>query len=55
MSQQISGVGIDLAKRLFHVVGMDNTGRVVLRKRLTWGDLLSYMAQLAPVVLGMEA
>jgi transposase len=55
MSQQISVVGIDLAKRIFHVVGMDNTGRVVLRKRLTRGDLLSYMAQLAPVVIGMEA
>jgi transposase len=48
-------VGIDLAKRIFHVAGMDNTGRVVLRKRLTRGDLLSYMAQLAPVVIGMEA
>ena len=55
MSQQISVVGIDLAKRIFHVVGMDNTGRVVLRKRLTRGDLLSYITQLAPVVIGMEA
>jgi transposase len=55
MSQQISVVGIDLAKRLFPIVGMDNTGRVVLRKRLTRGDLRSYIAQLSPVVIGMEA
>jgi hypothetical protein len=27
--------GIDVAKQIFHVVGMDETGEIVLRKRLT--------------------
>ena len=33
MAQQISVLGIDLAKLVLHVVGMDDTGHVVLRKR----------------------
>jgi hypothetical protein len=32
MQQQLSVVGIDLAKRVFHVAGMDETGKIVLRK-----------------------
>jgi hypothetical protein len=27
--------GIDVAKQIFHVVGMDEMGEIVLRKRLT--------------------
>ena len=34
MSQKISILGIDIAKLVFHVVGMDHTGHVVLRKRM---------------------
>jgi hypothetical protein len=30
---QVSVLGIDIAKQLFHVVGMDNAGTVVWRKR----------------------
>jgi transposase len=55
MSQHINVVGIDIAKRIFHVVGMDNTGRVVLKKRLTRDALLPYIARLSPVLIGMEA
>ena len=31
---EIHVVGIDLGKTLFHLVGLDSTGRVVVRKRL---------------------
>jgi transposase len=55
MSQHIHGVGMDIAKRIFPVGGMDNTGRVVLRKRLTRGALLPSIARLSPVGIGMEA
>jgi transposase len=55
MTQQPSIVGIDLAKRIFHLVGMDNTGHVVFRKRLTREALVPFIAQLPPVVIGMEA
>src|SRR6266446_5452688 len=39
MQQEMSVLGIDMAKRVFHAVGMDNTGKIVLRKRLSRHDL----------------
>src|ERR671916_760105 len=35
MAQAITVLGIDIAKLVFHVVGMDDAGHVVLRKRIT--------------------
>jgi transposase len=55
MVHHISVVGIDIAKQVFHLVGMDERGKVVLRKRLTRGELIPFMAQLPPVIVGMEA
>jgi transposase len=52
---QVSVRGIDIAKQLFHVVGMDDTGTVVWRKRLTRRALMPFIAQMPPVVIGMEA
>jgi hypothetical protein len=34
MAHKMRVLGIDIAKLVFHVVGMDDTGRVVLRKRM---------------------
>ena len=39
MTQDSSVVGLDIAKRVFHAVGMDERGKVVMRKRLTRGDV----------------
>jgi transposase len=55
MAQKMSVLGIDIAKLVFHVVGMDNTGHVVLRKRLARSELLHFIAQLPPLRMGMEA
>ncbi len=33
VAQHISVVGIDIAKQVFHLVGMDERGKVVMRKR----------------------
>jgi len=55
MQQNLSVVGIDLAKRVLHVAGMDDKGKIVLRKRLTREALLPFIARLSPVVIGMEA
>src|SRR5687768_15406860 len=55
MTPDLSGVGIDIAKRIFHLVGTDDRGKVVLRKRLVRGEVLSFMAQLPPVIVGIEA
>jgi transposase len=55
MAQAITVLGIDIAKLVFHVVGMDDAGRVVLRKRITRSALLTFIANLPPLRIGMEA
>lgn len=55
MKQNITTVGIDLAKKIFHLVGTDTTGKIVWRKQLTRHALLPFMAQLPPVTIGLEA
>jgi transposase len=55
MAQTISVLGIDIAKLVFHVVGMDDSGQVVLRKRIARSELLTFIANLPPLRLGMEA
>jgi transposase len=55
MVQIMSVLGIGIAKLVCHVVGMDDTGHVVLRKRLVPGELLAFIAQLSPLRIGMEA
>ena len=55
MTQQLSTVAIDLAQKVFHLVGADTTGKILWRKRLTRQALMSYSAQLPPVFIGIEA
>jgi transposase len=55
MAQQMTVLGIDIAKLVFHVVGMDDTGAVVLRKRLARSELPRFIATLPPLRIGMEA
>jgi transposase len=55
MAQQMSVLGIDIAKLVFHVVGMDDTGAVVLRKRLARSEWLAFIANGPPLRIGMEA
>jgi transposase len=55
MKPELSVVGIDLAKSVFHLVGMDERGQIILRKRLARGEVMPFMAQLPRVRVGMEA
>jgi transposase len=55
MAQHMSVLGIDIAKQVFHVVGMDDSGHVVLRKRLTRSTWLTCIANVPPLRIGMEA
>src|SRR5713101_5592760 len=55
VKHHISVLGIDIAKRLFHVVGMNERGQIVLRKRLARNALMPFIAALPPVLIGMEA
>jgi transposase len=52
---KITTVGIDLAKALFQVHGVDEHGKAVLRKQLKRKDVLSFFANLQPCLIGMEA
>jgi transposase len=55
MAQHMSVLGIDIAKQVFHIVGMDDSGHVVLRKRLARSTLLTFIANVPPLRIGMEA
>jgi hypothetical protein len=55
MTQQLHTVAIDLAKKVFHLVGADTTGKILWRKRLTRQALMPFIAQLPPVLIGIEA
>lgn len=47
--------GLDLAKNVFQVHGVDASGQVVVRKQLRRGQVLKFFAGLAPALIGMEA
>jgi transposase len=52
---KITSMGIDLAKAVLQVHGVDAHGNVGLRKQLKRKDVLSFFANLEPCVVGMEA
>lgn len=51
----ITTIGLDLAKNVFQVHGMDHEGQVVLRKKLRRGQMLKFFGILPPCLVGMEA
>src|SRR5215510_7075603 len=55
MQPELRTVAIDLAKKVFHLVGTDTLGKILWRKRLTRHAFMSFIAQLPPVLIGMEA
>src|SRR6516162_10640670 len=48
-------VGIDLAKNLIQVHGVDERGKPVFRKQLKRNQVLSFFANVTPCLIGMEA
>jgi transposase len=48
-------IGLDLAKHVFQVHGVDATGQVVIRKKLRRSELLEFFKELPPSLVGMEA
>jgi transposase len=51
----VSALGIDLAKNVFSVHGVDSHGKTVVRKTVTRAKLLPLLAELPPCRVGMEA
>jgi transposase len=52
---QITTIGLDLAKHVFQIHGVDAQGQVVLRKRLRRAEVIPFFTGLAPCLVGMEA
>jgi transposase len=52
---KITTVGIDLAKNVFQVHGIDERGQAVLRKQLKRAYFALYFSNLPPCLIGMEA
>ena len=52
---KITTIGIDLAKAVFQIHGVNEHGKVVVRKQLKRAEMFSYFANLEPCLIGMEA
>jgi transposase len=51
----VTTIGIDLAKNVFQVHGVDKAGKTVLRKQLKRSEVAKFFANLPPCLIGMEA
>ena len=51
----VATIGLDIAKTVFQVPGVDGAGQVVVRRRLTRGRVLVFFEKLAPCLVGIEA
>lgn len=51
----VTTVGIDLAKNVFSVHGVDASGREVLRRTVRREQLAALVAQWPPCLIGLEA
>jgi transposase len=52
---ELHAIGIDLGKTLFHLVGVDSRGNVIVRKRCSRTQLLAYTANVRVGLIGLEA
>jgi len=52
---EVSTIGLDIAKSVFQVHGVDDAGAVVIRKRVSRARVLEYFGELAPCLIGIEA
>ena len=52
---QITTIGLDIAKNVFQVHGIDATEKVVVRKQLRRSQVLAFFKALSPCLVGMEA
>jgi transposase len=53
--QSISTIGLDIAKSVFQVQGVDAAGQVVVRRQLRRRHVLAFFQKLRPCLVGIEA
>lgn len=54
-AQSFASIGIDIGKDVFHIVGFDLQGKVILRKKFKRLALETELAKLPPSIVGLEA
>jgi transposase len=52
---EVTTIGLDLAKQVFQVHGVDAKGATVLRKQLRRAQVLAFFSRLPPCLVGLEA
>ena len=52
---KVTTLGIDVAKRIFQLHGVDAHGKVTVQKRVTRAKVRATVAQLPPCLIGMAA
>jgi transposase len=52
---EVSTIGLDIAKSVFQVHGVDGTGAVVMRRRIGRSKVLEFFGGLSPCLVGLEA
>ena len=52
---QITTIGLDIAKNMFQVHGIDAAEKVVIRKQIRRGQVMKFFEALPPCLVGMEA
>jgi transposase len=52
---EVITIGLDIAKSVFQVHGVDDVGTVVIRKRVSRSKMLEFFADLPPCLVGIEA
>jgi transposase len=53
--QTVSTIGLDIAKSVFQIHGVDETGRAVIRRQLKRRYVLTFFQKLPPCLIGIEA
>ena len=53
--EAVATLGIDIGKNTFHLVGLDRKGAIILRQRLSRGQVDARLANMPPCLIGMEA
>src|SRR5260221_1989471 len=54
-AMNVARIGLDLAKSVFQVHGVDVVGQAVVRRRLARSQLLAFFGRLPACIIGMEA
>jgi transposase len=52
---EVTTIGIDIAKRIFQIHGVDKNGNTILKKKLMREQIITFMANLPRCLVGMEA